>query len=361
MRIKSVEIKEVNLPLVEPFATSSWSQTDRRIMLLKTTNVEGLVSWSECVAGEVPSYLPETVDTAWSILDDFIIPRILESEIDDPRQVTPILDKGIRGWNMAKAAVEMGIWNLFAKQEGRSLSSYIGGKREFVETGISIGIKDNPTLLADKAERSLAEGYKKIKIKIKPGKDLDYVQAVIDRLGTDAPIMVDANNAYSLADLDLLKELDQFGLVMIEQPLAWNDHIRHAELQKELVTPICLDESITSLAHAEDMINLDSGRIINIKPGRVGGFATSIAIHDLCLKNDIPVWCGGMLESGIGRAYNVALASLPGFTIAGDLSPSRRYWTKDIVSPEWDMDSQGRVKVPTEVGLGIDLLEGSIT
>ncbi len=360
MKIEKIELFEIGLPLVEPFATSSWSQTDRRIMLLKITNSYGLTSWSECVAGEFPAYLPETIDTAWSIIVDFITIIVQNTEISDPREISTLLDKSIRGWNMAKGAVEMGIWNLFAKTEGKSLSEYIGGTRTEVQTGISIGLQESPDALATKAASSLAEGYKKIKIKIKPGKDIEYAVAVRDKIGMDAPLMVDANNAYTLSDIDLLKELDQLNLIMIEQPLAWNDHIRHATLQKKLKTPICLDESITSLAHAEDMIALDSGRIINIKPGRVGGFANSIAIHDLCQENNIPVWCGGMLESGVGRAYNVALASLPNFTIPGDISPSRRYWTEDVVSPEWDMDGDGNVTVPTGPGLGIEVDEGRI-
>jgi O-succinylbenzoate synthase len=269
--------------------------------------------------------------------------------------VHPALEHNFRGHNMAKAAIEMGSWALCAQRDGTSLSRLLGGTRDGIETGISIGIQSSPAALVERAGRAIAEGYHKIKLKIEPGHDVDFVGAV-RRAYPDAPLMADANNAFTLLDTDRLQQLDAFNLIMIEQPLAFDDIIRHAQLQRVLKTPICLDESITSVEKAEDMISMGAGRIINIKPGRVGGFAQSRAIHDLCVDNGIPVWCGGMLESGVGRAYNVALASLPGFSIPGDLSPSARYWTEDVVTPEWTMSQDGIVRVPSDKpGIGVDV------
>jgi O-succinylbenzoate synthase len=257
---------------------------------------------------------------------------------------------------MAKAAVEMGIWGLEAERLGMSLSRLIGGTRDAVEVGISIGIQASPEALVERARAAWAEGYRKLKLKIKPGSDVPFVRAVREALGADAPLMADANNAYTLDDAAPLEALDELHLMMIEQPLAHDDLVRHAELQRRLRTPLCLDESITSLARVQDMLALGSGRIVNIKPGRVGGFAASIAIHDFCEANGIPVWCGGMLESGVGRAYNVALASLSNFVKPGDISPSARYWHQDIVTPEWTMSPDGVVRVPVDrPGLGVQL------
>jgi O-succinylbenzoate synthase len=284
---------------------------------------------------------------------------VLGRSFAGPEEIQPALDLNFRGNNMAKAAVEMAAWELAARREGVSLARMLGGTRERIEVGISLGIQKSPEALVEKARQALARGYRKVKIKVKPGSDVQYVGAVREALGPEAPLMADANNAYSLgnpADLDALRRLDDLGLIMIEQPLAWDDILRHAELQKQLRTPICLDESITGADRAEDMITLGAGRIVNIKAGRVGGFRESIAIHDLCQRHGIPVWCGGMLESGIGRAHNVALASLPNFTIPGDVSPSERYWDKDIVIPEWTMDKEGRIEVPVDrPGMGVEV------
>jgi O-succinylbenzoate synthase len=285
-----------------------------------------------------------------------LAPRLLGRTVDAPSDVHDLLDKDVRGHNMAKAALEMGCWGLAATQAGLPLSRMIGGTRESIATGISLGIQRDVHALIAKAEESIAAGYQKVKIKIAPGHDVDWVRAVRTAVGEEAHLMADANNAYTLADADRLAQLDDLGLMMIEQPLAWDDLVRHAALQKRLRTPLCLDESITSLDRAQDMVTLNAGRIINIKPGRVGGFSQSIAIHDYCESMGIPVWCGGMLESGIGRAYNVALASLPNFTLPGDLSPSARYWSKDVVTPEWTMDAHGMVKVPLDQpGLGVEV------
>ena len=355
LRIDSITLREIRLPLVEPFRISSGVTTTRRILLLELVDADGASTWSECVAGDFPNYSPESIDTATLAIREWLAPRVLGRRFETPEDVSAALGEDLRGHEMARAAIEMGAWALAATKAGRSLSSLLGGTRKRIGTGISIGIQNSPEDLADKAEKALAEGYRKIKLKIKPGQDLDYLHAVRDRLGPGAPLMADANNAYSLDDADHLVRLDDLDLVMVEQPLAWDDVARHAELQRRMRTPICLDESITNIARAEDMIRLGSGRIVNIKPGRVAGFAASKAIHDLCEANDIPVWCGGMLESGIGRACNVALASLPNFTIPGDVSPSSRYWARDVVSPEWTMDGDGWVNVPEGPGLGVEV------
>lgn len=355
IHIQSLRLVEIRLPLREPFQISSGTTTNRRILLLELTDASGAKTWSESVAGETPNYMPETIDTVWGVIRDWLAPRVLGRDLESASEVAAILEQDVRGNNMAKGALEMGAWGLEATVRGIALAKLIGGTREKIGTGISLGIQDSPAALLQRAEAAIAQGYRKVKIKVKPGADLEYVGAVRQAL-PDAPLMVDANNAYTLDHIDHLARFDDFGLIMIEQPLAWDDVIRHAELQKRLETPVCLDESISSLARAEDMIQMKSGRIINIKPGRVGGYSASKAIHDLCQENDIPVWCGGMLESGIGRAYNVALASLPNFTLPGDVSPSARYWAQDVVTPEWTMDDGGMVTVPLDTpGIGVEV------
>jgi O-succinylbenzoate synthase len=355
VRIETIRLREVRMALVEPFRISSGTVTERRILLVEVIDADGTRGWGECPAGESPNYSPETIDTAWQAITHWVAPRVLGRGFEHPRDVYPALQKSFRGHNMAKAAVEMAIWELVAQREGVPLSRLLGGTRETIETGISIGIQKDPATLVEKAKAALAQGYRKIKMKIEPGSDVEFVRAVREALGSEAPLMADANNAYTLEETDRLVLLDELDLVMIEQPLAHDDIVRHARLQKRLRTPICLDESITGLDRAQDMIELGAGRIVNIKPSRVGGFSQSIAIHDLCRENDIPVWCGGMLESGVGRAHNVALASLPNFKIPGDVSPSARYWKEDIVDPEWVMDGEGRVRVPLDrKGMGVE-------
>jgi o-succinylbenzoate synthase len=353
--VDAITLREIRLPLKEPFRISSGVVSERRIPLLELRHRDGTTVWSECVAGEQPNYSPETIDTAWLALTEWIAPRILGQSFDHPRAVHAVLQEDIRGHEMAKAAVEMGMWALYAQRAGSSLARLIGGVQSRVPVGISLGIQADPASLVERAAAAHRAGYRKIKLKIKPGADVEYVAAVRAAL-PDAHLMADANNAYTLADADQLARLDAFDLMMIEQPLEREDIVRHATLQKRLRTPICLDESITSVERAEDMIALGSGRIINIKPGRVGGFTQAIAIHDVAQRNGIPVWCGGMLESGIGRAYNVALASLPNFTLPGDLSPSARYWERDVVTPEWTMSDDGFVNVPIDqAGIGVTI------
>lgn len=341
--------------LREPFRISSGLVDERRILIVELKDVEGRVGWSECVAGEQPNYSPETIDTAWFAIREWIAPRVLGHEFGHPSEVHPVLERNFRGHSMAKAAVEMGCWELASRLAGVSLSELLGGERDRIVTGISLGIQASPAALVDRGLAAVAAGYRKVKLKIQPGADMDYVAAVREAL-PETDLMVDANSAYTLADADHLTKLDAFGLIMVEQPLGRDDLVRHASLQKRMRTPICLDESITDVARAEDMITLGSGRIVNIKPGRVGGFTPSIAIHDLCEKHGIPVWCGGMLESGIGRGHNVALASLRNFRLPGDVSPSARYWEQDIVVPEWTMDADGMVTVPRDrIGIGVEV------
>ncbi len=355
IRLDQITLREIHLPLREPFRISSGTVSQRRICLLELHDASGAVAWSECVAGEWPNYSSETIDTAWLAIEAYVAPRVLGVRFDAPGAVHGALERDFRGHLMAKAAVEMGIWGVAAAQAGVPLAQLIGGVRDRIAVGISLGIQPSPQALVDRASAAFAEGYHKVKIKIEPGRDIDYVRAAREALPS-AELMADANNAYTLADTAVLAELDELNLMMIEQPLAHDDLVRHAQLQRSLRTALCLDESITSLERAQDMVTLGAGRIVNIKPGRVGGFSSSLAIHDYCQQQGIPVWCGGMLESGIGRAYNVALASLPNFTLPGDLSPSRRYWEQDIVTPEWTMAPDGTMAVPLDrPGIGVDV------
>jgi O-succinylbenzoate synthase len=361
LRIERITLREIRLALKEPFRISSGVVTDRRICLLELADADGVVGWSECVAGELPNYSAETIDTAWHAMREWLAPRLLGQSIDGPERVSALLDRNVRGHNMAKAALEMGCWDVAARQQSLSLSRLLGGTRDRVATGISIGIQANPQALVERARAAFSIGYRKIKVKIEPGSDIEFVRAVRDALGNSVHLMADANSAYTLADADHLAQLDAFDLIMLEQPLGRDDLLRHAELQRRLKTPLCLDESITDVDRAEDMIALHAGRIVNIKPGRVGGFTVSKGIHDVCQRAAIPVWCGGMLESGIGRAHNVALASLPNFNLPGDLSPSSRYWARDIVTPEWTMDADGMVRVPLDrPGIGVTVDVGRI-
>jgi len=356
LRIQSLVLREIRLPLREPFRISSGEVAERRILLLELRHPDGVAGWSECVAGERPNYSPETIDTAWYAIREWFAPRLLGRTIPGPEAVHPLLEAGVRGHRMAKAALEMGVWELEARLRSLPLAKLLGGTRERVPVGISLGIQDDPAALVERARAAVAEGYRKVKIKIEPGADVEYVGAVREAVGPDVQLMADANSAYTLADAEQLAKLDAFDLMMIEQPLDREDLVRHARLQERLRTPICLDESITGLDRAEDMVALGSGRIVNIKPGRMGGFSSSIAVHDFCERHGVPVWCGGMLESGIGRAHNVALASLPNFTLPGDLSPSARYWERDIVRPEWTMGPDGMVEVPIDApGIGVEI------
>ncbi len=339
------------MKLVAPFETSVERTEVRRILVVQA-NVDGVLGWGECVAGESPSYSPETAGTAWLILRDFLWPLIRGKDFASAGDVWDLLAH-VRGHNMAKAALEAAVWDAEAKQEGVPLSKLIGGVREEIACGVSVGIKESLDDLSAAVQKELAAGYQRIKIKIKPGKDLEPVR----RLRQDFPrikLMVDANSAYTLDDWPLLKQLEGFYLMMIEQPLGWDDLYSHAELQKKLDTPICLDECIHSEEHARAAIELGACKIINIKLGRVGGHTVARRIHDLCQRHSIPVWCGGMLESGIGRAHNIALSTLPNFSLPGDVAGSKRYWEEDIILPEVAVSPQGTIRVPIGPGIGFE-------
>lgn len=350
MKIERAELVELPLRLREYFEISSGGRQDRRILLL-TLHGEGEVGWGECVAAEDPAYSAETTDTAWHILTDFVLPAVVGREAEGPEDVlSPVA--WIRGHRMAKAAVEMAAWDLAARMDGVSLSEKLGGVRDSVPVGVSVGLQKSDELLHEKVAGYLEDGYARVKIKIKPGRDVEMLHGLRTRF-PDTDFMADANSAYRLTDAPRLGELDALDLTMIEQPLAYDDFLEHARLQERLETPVCLDESVKSPEGAALALELGSCRIINIKPGRVGGHASSRKIHDLMSARGLPVWCGGMLESGIGRAHNVALASLEGFTLPGDISASRRYWERDIVTPEFEVED-GRMKVPTGPGIGVE-------
>lgn len=354
IRIRRMILREIRMPLVEVFTISSGTESDRRALLIEVTDDDGVSAWGECVAFDQPNYSAETIETAAIAIERWLGPRVIGRTFEDPREVLPALRRGVEGHFMAKAGVEMAIWALVAEKRRVSLATLLGGVRKRIEVGISLGIQDSPEAIAARAERAVADGYRRIKLKIKPGKDVEYVRAARRALGDHVKLSVDANAAYTLADMDHLQKLDEFGLLMIEQPLRAGDILRHAALAKRLRTPICLDESITCVDEAEDAIACGAARLINIKPGRVGGLAESIAIHDASRARGVPNWCGGMLETGIGRAMNVALASLENFSLPGDISPSARYWQKDVVFPEWTMDANGFIDVPFDrPGLGV--------
>jgi len=349
MKIDRIELREVQMPLVHPFETSFGRTTVRRILLVRV-DAEGLSGWGEVTAGEEPFYSYETPETAKHILRDFLIPWTLGKEWLQPRDVRQRF-RPIRGHNMAKAALENALWDIAAQQKGLPLARLVGGTLAEIPCGVSIGIQSSIPKLLEKIECEVAAGYQRIKVKVKPGWDVNVLDAIRTRFPR-LPLMADANSAYSLADMAHLKEFDRFYLMMIEQPLGWDDLLDHAKLQKELATPICLDESIHSPDDARKALEIGAGRIINIKLGRVGGFTAAREVHDVCRARNVPVWCGGMLESGIGRAHNIALSTLPGFTLPGDVSASKRYWDEDIIDPEVTISARGTIAVPQMAGLG---------
>ncbi len=352
MQIKRVELYHTKMELVSPFTTSMGTEYDEEHIIVRVDG-EGLTGWGESVAEGTPFYSYETVTTAWHILQDFLIPSILGKNISGIDEAIKSYEK-VRGHRMAKAGLEAALWDLFAKSKNISLSKMLGGVRDKVDVGVSIGIQSSVPDLIKKIDGYLAEGYKRIKIKIAPGNDIQYVKAVRKEF-PDILFQIDANSAYGLKDIDLFKKMDDYNLLLIEQPLGYEDIYDHSKLQKDLKTPICLDESIHSLDDTRAAIELDSCRVINIKPGRVGGFTESKLIHDYCADKNIPVWCGGMLESGIGRAGNVALASLPNFTLPGDISASKRYYKEDIVEPEFLVNKDGTMDVSTKPGIGVEV------
>ena len=357
MKIERLELALLKLPLVHFFETSFGRVHDKTFILVRVDG-DGVTAYGECVADSDPYYSAETNETAWHIIANFVAPRALGKEFAHPREIFPAL-KPIRGHNMAKAAFEMAAWDLFARQRGEPLAKTRGGTRARIASGVSIGIQDSLDDLAAAVERELAAGYQRIKIKIKPGWDVDAVATIRARFGP-IPLMVDANAAYTLADADHLAELDRFDLMMIEQPLDYDDLSDHAALQKRIKTPICLDESIKTVRYGEIAIATGACRIINIKPGRIGGFAESIRLHDLCAARGIPVWHGGMLESGIGRAANLHLSSLANFSLPGDVAASKRYFNPDLIEPPIEVSSDGTIPVPTAPGLGVTIRQDRV-
>jgi O-succinylbenzoate synthase len=369
VEIVRITLREIELPLIEPFRSAGGVIGHRRILLLTLADSDGVETWSECVAEALPTYSAETVDSCWLAIVEWIAPIVLGARFESPAELHNALEKQVRGNNMARAAVEMGSWALDAERRRIPLASLLASASGFareiraaprssVETGIALGLQSNPEALVERCRDALAAGYRRIKVKIEPGRDVDYIRAFRDEFGPDVVLTADANCSYADHDgrLELLDKLDAFGLSMLEQPFGRDDLVRHAELQRRVSTRICLDESITDVSSTETMLSLRSCKVVNLKAGRVGGFSEAIAIHDMCARAGIPVWCGGMLESGIGRAYNVALASLPNFTEPGDLSPSDRYWERDIVTPAWTMDAAAQVRVPLDrPGLGIEV------
>lgn len=353
MRLDRIEVRRIHLPLLHPFETSFGRTTEKQFLLL-AVSAEGLTGYGECVADADPFYLPETLGTALHILKDFLVPLAFQLDISHPRDVLPAFAR-VRGHQMAKAALEMAVWDLWARRQGVPLYRLLGGRGGAIGAGVSIGLQPDEAALLAKVETEQAAGYRRLKIKIKPGRDLALVEAVRRRF-PDLALMVDANSAYTLADAGPLRELDRYRLMMIEQPLAWDDMVDHATLQGQLETPICLDESIRSADDARRALDLGACRIINIKAGRVGGLAESLAVHDLCRARGIPVWCGGMLESGIGRLANVHLQTLPGFTLPGDTSASARYFAEDLIDPPVEVRPDGTIAVPEAPGLGHTLV-----
>lgn len=352
MKIKQVILRHLKLDLLEPFTTSFGTEYDRDFILVEAISDDGISGWAESVAMLDPLYNEETLKTNWHILEDYLIPIILKNEIKHPDEISEKYFTHIRGNYMAKAALEGAVWDLYAKKQGASLSNVLGGTKKKIEVGVSIGIKDSIDSTLDIIEARLGEGYKRFKLKIKPGWDVELIDKV-RKVYPEIPLMADANSAYTLKDIDRLSALDDFNLMMIEQPLAYNDIIDHSDLQSRLKTPICLDESIHSLEDARKAIKLGSCKIINIKIGRVGGLTESKKIHDLCLEHGIPLWCGGMLESGIGRAHNIAITSLPNFTLPGDTAASSLYWAEDITDPEVTVEN-GMIRVPELPGIGYE-------
>jgi O-succinylbenzoate synthase len=352
LNVEEIEIRHVRMRLKSPFQTSFGVEYDRDCVILCLRS-EGLDGWGECVASSYPGYNYETTETAWHILGDFFIPAVLGDPIVDIQSYRNRISR-YRGHNLARAGLEMAIWDWLGKARSQSLSSMLGGVRQCVPVGVSIGLKKDKAALLKTVSNYVDQGYRRIKLKIKPGKDLEVVQPVCEAY-PELMIQVDANSAYTIEDAPIFQSMDDLDLVLIEQPLAEDDMIDHRELQAQLRTALCLDESIRCLRHARQAIQLEACRIINIKPGRVGGIDEAVKLHDFCQAKDIPVWCGGMLETNIGRASNLAMASLPGFTLPGDISASDRYYEVDVAGPSFALNADSTIDVPEDPGLGVQV------
>jgi O-succinylbenzoate synthase len=355
--MERVELFVVRLPLKRAYETSGSRETHQTHVLARVES-EGAVGWGESVAPEQPWYSGETPKTVWYALDEVILPRLLGADLAGPSDVNATLG-WIREHRMAKATIEMAIWDLFAKREGVPLSKLLGGTRDRILCGVAIGIHPSVEALIETIDRELQGGYQRVKLKIKPGADGHVAEGVRNHY-PDLAFMLDANSAYTLADLPLFKRIDAYHPTMIEQPLAYDDIVDHATLQREIATPVCLDESIHTSEDARKAIEIGATKVINIKPGRVGGHASAKRIHDLCAERDVPVWCGGMLEFGIGRAHNVHLASLENFRLPGDVSASERYFETEIIGEPFTVEQDGTMKVPTGPGIGVTVREDLI-
>ena len=353
MRIREVELRRIGLPLVVPFRTSFGTETDRDILLIRVTGDDGSSGWGECVAQAEPTYSAEYVDGAAQVIESHLLPRLVAAGDINAAEIAGLL-RPVKGHPMAKAALEMAVLDGELRTRGTNLHTHFGSARDRIPSGVSVGIFDTIDRLLSEVQGYVDDGYVRIKLKIEPGWDLEPVRLVRELIGPDMPLQVDANTAYSRVDIEHLCRLDEFDLLLIEQPLDEEDIVGHAELAKASATPVCLDESIVSTRTAEDAIALGAAEIINIKPGRVGGYLEARRIHDLCVDRGVPVWCGGMVETGIGRAANAALASLPGFTLPGDISASTRFYARDIVTEPITL-VVGHVTVPTGPGLGFEL------
>jgi len=350
--ISSIELREIRLPLIHFFETSFGRTTERRIILVRVTDADGVEGWGECTAAEGPFYCEEWTETAWPALNEFLAPMVVGRQVE-AAEVSGLMKK-VRGNRMAKAAIETACWDVESKRAGVPLWKHLGGVHEEIACGVSIGIQDSPEALLEKIETELAAGYQRIKIKIKPGWDLTVVRKVREHY-PEILLMGDANSAYTLNDVELFQALDDFNLMMLEQPLAHDDIFDHAELQKQIKTPVCLDESIHSAEDAQHAIGMGACRIINVKLGRVGGHAEAKRVEAVCRERRIPVWCGGMLEAGIGRAHNIAMATLAGFTLPGDVSASSRYWEEDIIDPPVRVTERGTITAPGTPGIGFEV------
>lgn len=349
MKIESITLREIQMCLKAPFETSFGVSHQRRIILAEVV-ADGVSGWGEVTASETPGYNSETTDTAWHVISDFVAPALIGRTISHAAECLPLL-AAIRGHQMAKSGVENALWDAEAQLKGVPLSKLLGGALEEIACGVSLGIRENPQALVKKVEEELRSGYQRIKLKIKPGKDLEYVDAVRKQF-PEILRSVDANSAYRLEDAAHLRKLDEFKLLMIEQPLHWDDIYAHSKLQSQIQTAICLDECINNARHALAAIELKACRIINIKLGRVGGHSEAQRVEEVCRTHSIPVWCGGMLETGIGRAHNIAMSTLAGFTLPGDVSASKRYWAEDIIEPEVEVTPKGTIRVPRSPGIG---------
>jgi O-succinylbenzoate synthase len=356
LNLERIELREIELPLKAPFETSFGTSVRRRILIVRVFDTDGAVGYGECTAPENPFYNHETIETAWIMIANFIAP-ILSGSADIKAENVAAALSPIRGNRMAIGSVEAAVWDLEAKLANKPLWQYLGGTQNEINCGVSIGLQSSPDVLLEKVTSELESGYQRIKLKIKPGQDVELVRKIREAF-PDILLSVDANSAYRLdSGVELFKKLDEFDLLMIEQPLTAGDILDHSKLQRQIKTAICLDESITCLADAKHAVELDAARIINIKLGRVGGHLEAKRIQQFAMENNIPVWCGGMLESGIGRAHNIAMSTLPGFNLPGDVSASARYWNEDIIEPPVTVSDKGTIRAPIEAGIGYTVNE----